>query len=243
MLNFQPNSPISSEQERDFYGSPIPPNSLTPYPYSRQQLSSPQAGLAPLAPYAPRGNAPRSNPGQIIPYFDPPPHEHSSSQGSGSRHHHHHRRRSKSHSQDSRPPAVTGQKSGLSVQKLGAELVGVAGGSYLGHKLAGGGLGTVLGALAGGYAAHKASEKREGNREKKGRKSRGEDVTVESFDSNQRRSRRGSAPPPLSGQLYPPDAGRSRRHSRSGRSRSRRRNDSTSSDNSSEDDYRRRRRH
>jgi Domain of unknwon function (DUF3824) len=129
---------------------------------------------------------------------------------------------------------------------IGANLVGAAGGGYLGHKFAGGGVGTVLGALVGGYAAHQAEKKHEKRRKtKKERKSRDSDDDL-SYGSSHQRSRHGSAPAPLSGQLYPPESGRHRRHSRSARSarsRSRRRDDSTGSDGSSEDGRRRYRRH
>ena len=225
------------EQERDFYGSPVPPNSqLAPYQPDVRR-SSPAYGGQPQ--YAPRGSQ-----GQLTPFFEPPPRERSSSRDSrGHRHH-----RSGSHSHHSRPPSTKGEKSDFSAERgIGANLVGAAGGGYLGHKLAGGGVGTVLGALVGGYAAHQAEKKHSKHRkDKKGKKSKdsdSDDVDDVSHGVRRRRSRHGSEPAPLGGQLYPPEAGRRRRHSRSTRSRSKRRDDSGSSDSSSEEDHRRRHRH
>jgi hypothetical protein len=226
------------EQERDFYGSPVPPNSqLAPYQPDPRRPSLAYGGQP---QYAPRGSQ-----GQLMPYFAPPPRERSSSRDS--RGHRHHRSGSQSH--HSRPASSKGEKSDHATERgIGANLVGAAGGGYLGHKFAGGGVGTVLGALVGGYAAHQAEKKHSKHRkDKKGKKSRDSDSYSDndevSHGVRRRRSRHGSEPAPLGGQLYPPEPGRRRRHSRSARSRSKRRGDSGSNDSSSEDNHRRRRHH
>ena len=131
------------EQERDFYGSPVPPNSqLAPYQPDPRRPSSAYGGQ--------QRYTPRDSQGQLMPYFEPPPRERSSSRDSrGHRHH-----RSGSHSHHSRPPSSKGEKSDHAMERgVGANLVGAAGGGYLGHKFGGGGMSTVLGALVGGGGA------------------------------------------------------------------------------------------
>ena len=231
-LSHPPYNPLR-QQERDFYASPVPPNSqLAPY---QPDSWRPSSAHIPQPQYPPHGSQ-----GQIVPFFEPPPLERSSSRDSRG----HRRRRSNSH--HSRSESTKDEKSGHATERgIGANLVGAAGGGYLGHKFAGGGVGTVLGALVGGYAAHMAAEKGEkSHRKKKEKKSREHgDNATESHGSSHRR-RRGSAPLPLIGHLLPPDAGRRRRHSKSARSRSRGRNDLSDSDSdSSSADSRTRRRH
>lgn len=102
----------------------------------------------------------------------------------------------------------------------------------MGHKFGKGGAATVLGALAGGFAAHtvekKAGKEIRKRRERELESDSESDRDVAHGDRRRRGSRRGSAPAPL-GALF--------RREGSRRSKSRRRDDSDS------DDSRRHRRH